>query len=275
VLTTVGRISGLPGVEHAAAAFQTPFTPGGDNSIFSIRGREHNANDPAPHADYAFVSSDYFKSLGLPILKGRGFQPSDMRAGNYFAPNSVAIVDAELAKRFWPDGDALGGGVSWSPTGPWASVVGICATAQLKDLAEESKGTFYLPSYFGASTIVVRTSGDPRTLISARRDQVLAVDLINCPRYKDNGRASGNHAETRRFAVVLLASLHLPMPGLACMACLRSPCLNARERLHSHGLELACDVLVMVIKQGSCWSRLVASLVGHAYAHVMESLLLE
>jgi putative ABC transport system permease protein len=44
------RIAGLPGVVHAASAFQTPFTPGGDNSMFSIRNRVAGANDPAPHA---------------------------------------------------------------------------------------------------------------------------------------------------------------------------------------------------------------------------------
>ena len=126
------RIAALPGVTHTAACFQTPFTSGGDNSVFAIRGWQKNPNDPSPHADYAFVSSDYFKSMGLPILKGRDFQPSDMRAGNYFAPGSVAIIDEELAKRFWPNGDALGGGISWDPKGPWATVVGIAATAQLK-----------------------------------------------------------------------------------------------------------------------------------------------
>jgi putative ABC transport system permease protein len=280
--SVLGRISGLPGVEHAAAAFQTPFTPGGDNSIFSIRGREHNANDPAPHADYAFVSSDYFNSLGLPILKGRGFQPSDMRAGNYFAPNSVAIVDAELAKRFWPDGDALGGGVSWSPTGPWATVVGICATAQLKDLAEESKGTFYLPSYFGASTIVVRTSGDPRTLSSAIRDQVLAVDPTQ-PVYdiKTMDERVAITLETRRFAVVLLGifgALALMLAGIGLYGVLA---FAVSQRTREIGIHMALgaqarDVLVMVIKQGMLlvvFGGLVGVAAAYASTRVMESLL--
>jgi hypothetical protein len=74
------------------------------------------------------------------MLKGRGFQPSDMRAGNYFAPNSVAIVDEELAKRLWPNGDALGGGVSWSPTGPWARSLESARPHNWKDLAGESRG---------------------------------------------------------------------------------------------------------------------------------------
>ncbi|HEV2837663.1 MAG TPA: ABC transporter permease, partial [Pyrinomonadaceae bacterium] len=180
--SVLSRVSGLPGVVHAGAAFQTPFTPGADNSIFFIRDRQAAPGDPRPHADYAYVSANYFKSIGLPILKGRDFEPSDMRAGNFFGTNSVAIVDEELAKRYWPNGDALGGGISWSPEGPWATVVGISATAQLKDLTEKSKGTFYLPSYFPSSTLVVRTSGDPLSLVPAIREQVLAVDP-NQPTY--------------------------------------------------------------------------------------------
>ena len=69
----IARVSSLPGVVHAGAAYQTPFTPGADNSVFSIRGSQANPGDPPPHADYAFVSSDYFKTIGLPILKGRDF----------------------------------------------------------------------------------------------------------------------------------------------------------------------------------------------------------
>src|ERR1051326_2555505 len=61
------RVSALPGVVHAAAAFQTPFTQGGDSSMFHIRDRHAGADEPGPHADYAFVSADYFKSIGLPI----------------------------------------------------------------------------------------------------------------------------------------------------------------------------------------------------------------
>src|SRR5260370_1587205 len=128
-----------------------------------------------------------------------------MRTDSLFGPNSVAIIDEELAKRFWPHGDALGSGISWSKEGPWATVVGIAATAQLKDLAEESKGTFYLPSYFRAPTLVVRTSGDPRSLTRAIREQVLAVDK-NQPIYdiKTMDQRVASSLDTRRFAVVLL-----------------------------------------------------------------------
>ena len=274
----LGRVSALPGVQHAGAAFQTPFTSGGDNSMFSIRGRQANPGDPRPHADYAFVSADYFSAIGLPILKGRGFEPSDMRAGNFFAPNSVAIVDEELARRLWPNGDALGSGISWSEQGPWATVVGICATAQLKDLAEQSKGTFYLPSYFSSSTLVVRTANDPKALAGAIREQVLAVDP-NQPVFdvKTMEERVAMTLETRRFAVVLLGIFGTLALLLAAIGLYGVLAFAVSQRTREIGIHMALgararDVLLMVIRQGMSLV-IIGVVLGVAGAFVLTRLM--
>ena len=280
----LARVSALPGVVEAGAAYQPPFTPGLDNSIFFIRGWQANAGDPPPHADYAFVSYNYFRAMRIPILKGRDFQPSDMRAGNYFAPNSAAIVDEELARRYWPNGDALGGGISWSREGPWATVVGICATTQLKDLTEPSQGTFYLPSYLGNSTFVVRTAGDPRSLTPAIREHVLAVDP-NQPVYdvKTMEERVAVTLETRRFAVVLLGifgGLGLLLAAIGLYGVLA---FTVSQRTREIGIHMALgaparDVMFMVMKQGM--SLVLAGVVlgvagAYAATRAMRSLLFE
>lgn len=276
------RISALPGVEHAAAAFQTPFTSGGDSSIFSIRDRRAAPKDPRPHADYAFVSWDYFKAIGLPILKGRGFQPADMRIANQYGSNAVVIVDEELAKRFWPNGDALGAGISWGSDGPWWTVVGVCATAQLKDLTKESKGTFYLPSYSSSSTIVVRTARDPRPLTSSIREQILAVDP-NQPVYdiKTMDERIAATLETRRFAVVLLGVFGVLALLLAAIGLYGVLAFTVSQRTRDIGIRVALgaqsrDVLVMVIRQGMLLVVIGTALGvmgGYALTRLIQSLL--
>ena len=277
------RISALPGVEHAAAAFQTPFTSGGDSSMFSIRDWRAEPGAPSPQADYAFVSWDYFKAIGLPILQGRGFQPEEMRAGNYFAPNSVAIIDTELAKRFWPNGDALGAGIRWGGSdGPWATVIGICATAQLKDLTKQSKGTYYLPAYFSSSTIVVRTAGDPHVLAPRIREEIQAVDP-NQPVYdvKTMEERVTASLQTQRFAVVLLGIFGTLAMLLAAIGLYGVLAFSVAQRTREIGIHLALgaqnrDVLIMVIKQGMLLVVIGAAVgVGGAYAStkLIQSLL--
>jgi putative ABC transport system permease protein len=138
-----------------------------------VEGR--SAQDPLVTANYEVVSPDFFSTLGIEVVAGRPFTEAD-RSG---APR-VAVVNELLARRLWPNGDALGSRVSFDGfEGPWWTVVGIIANVHRFDAAEEPPLQVMVPWgqdpwYF--MTFVLRSEGEPEALMPAARRAVWDVD---------------------------------------------------------------------------------------------------
>jgi putative ABC transport system permease protein len=120
----------------------------------------------------AHVSSRYFETLGLPIVRGRAFTPAEVAAN---AP--VAIVNETLARSVWPGVDPLGRQVR--PDGakePWREVVGIARDAKYLFLTESPLGAYYAPLPLpSGGTFVIRATGSPRAALASMTD--IARDL--------------------------------------------------------------------------------------------------
>ena len=109
----------LPGVTHAAIANCLPLSDACDRTGMDIEGRPIGAGEPKPEVAMNMVSGGYFDAAGIPLVAGRAIADSD-RAG----AKRVALVSESAARRYWPDGGALGArvqlAVGWGDENDWA-----------------------------------------------------------------------------------------------------------------------------------------------------------
>jgi predicted permease len=176
VRSAVDNLAAQPGVLAAAAVAPLVFDPDdGGSCSFAIAGRPVGPNDPGPHSQLTFTTADYLKVMQIPLLSGRWISAADTAD-----TESVAVVDARLARKYWPNQSPIGQHISFGCTGKRALVVGVVATVRLSSLEEDtSDGMRYYPFTQGmniAADFLVRTNGDPYREASTLRAAVASAD---------------------------------------------------------------------------------------------------
>jgi macrolide transport system ATP-binding/permease protein len=168
------RVVSLPGVEAAALAARLPFSINFNVQQFHIPGHA-SPNDLGFSLQNTRVSADYFRTLGVPILQGRGFNQSDTPT----SPN-VIVINETMAKRFWKDRSPLGERIRLrTADGPAFEIVGIAADHRIRTVGEQPEPYVH----FAASqqmnafqVILARTSGDARRLVEDIRRELAALE---------------------------------------------------------------------------------------------------
>ena len=167
------RVRSLPGVRSAAVVSLLPFS-GRTSDGYIVEGHEPETGGLAPNAQDREVSPGYFQTLEIPLLRGRDFLASD-RADSPL----VAIVDETLARRYWPDGDAIGKRIRYSWSDQWMTIVGVTGGVKNSNLKDDMAPHFYYP-YAQSQTremyLTVRTVGEPAAATGAIRSEVQALD---------------------------------------------------------------------------------------------------
>jgi len=174
VASIVASVRSIPGVREAAAA-QMPVPIGGRPDPRVLEGCVARANAPSSVPVLA-VGDGYFAAIGLPILRGRGIERTDV-AGS----PPVAVVSESVASRCWPGLDAVGRRVRVSDAAAWATVVGVVrdpmashALAGILPMAP-----VFLPAVQrggAVGSLLVRAEGDALSLAHPVRDAIRAVD---------------------------------------------------------------------------------------------------
>ena len=162
-------VRAVPGVEAVELCQVVPFSGDGQGGPFRVEGVEQEEK-------VAWLRSStpgYFDAMGMPVLKGRTFAPSDTETSL-----PVAIVDEKLASMYSPDGDLLGRRIRIGG-GPWLTIVGVVPNVKNRKLDENAWPYIYRPysQWVRRNTmLVVRTSVDPSTIVGSVRQEVTKLD---------------------------------------------------------------------------------------------------
>ena len=176
----VDRLRGLPGVRAAAATASLPLGAGTVEWSVEVDGRQ-NALGELSTPYMVSVTTDFFRAMGVKLVRGRAFGPED---GERSAP--VTVVSESLVREFWPGQDPLGKRIRLTgPDIPWMTVVGVVRDVRPEALSDPPRPTYYVltPQFARmvgfadqGMTVVLRTDGDPSTLINPARSVIREID---------------------------------------------------------------------------------------------------
>jgi len=254
------RLESTPGVQSASTIFPLPLN--GDRFVisFEIEGRPMAPKDQ-PAGDFFTAGVGYFRTMGIPILKGRDFDDRDKHGST-----PVVIVTEAFVRQHFPNEDPIGKrikpGISSieNEDSMWREIVGVVGDVRNRNLSTESKPAYYVPHTqvpFSQMVGVVKTTGEPRSLISAVTKDVAAMDpdlpLFGVKSMDEYLSASVTAPRFNTTLLTIFASVALVLTIVGLYGVMS---YSVAQRRNEIGIRLALgaqsrDVLLMIVKQGS------------------------
>ncbi len=247
------RLRALPGTESVALS-QLPMLGNGATSYMSVTIGGHPVNI-YPN----WIDQDFFKTMGIPLLRGRNFLPNE--------PNAV-IVSESLARKQWPGVDALGKPL-WRDGPNKDIIVGIAGNARIKSMSDGDAVEAYWPvqsANIPAMTLVLKTAGEPGSHLSQARAIVETLDPKLFPYIwllKTGFRKNAEALEKVAMIVSLLGLVAISMSGIGIIGLVA---YSVSQRTKEIAIRLALGakrfhVIAAVLKQ-FCWPIAIGTIAG-------------
>ena len=282
----IARASSLPGVGHAALASSLPIDGSNWNSIFIVADKPVPERSKLPSAAFTPVSTGYFETMGMRLLRGRLFDRTE-------TPDSskVIVINETLARRLWPGEEAIGKRLKqgWPETpdrpgkpgeyfSPWRQVVGVVSDVKFNGVTNETPMQAYLPLVHDNArsvALVVRSSTEPTSLASAIEAIVHDLDK-DLPLFQVRTMEQMLDASfaRERMSMLIFAVFAIVAVALASVGLYGVVAHGVTERTHEIGVRMALGadarhVLGLVVRQGLSMA-LVGTAIGLAGAFALS-----
>jgi putative ABC transport system permease protein len=276
------RVSRLPGIQAVTWSSNMPFWSSASRGVF-IQGQEQQRKAETISTVTNSIDVDYFNTMQIPLLQGRAFNEADQEGSL-----PVVVINEDLARRYWPQGNAIGNHLRLSGDTVQRQIIGVVKNSNYTTLGEAPQPCLYLPlrqNPGGMVVLYVRSAGDPSLVLAEVQRGIRDVDPgVQVTDVRTGAKLVNQVLWNARIVLGMLGLFGLLALALASVGLYGILAYSVSSRRREIGVRMALgasrlDVLRLVLRQGMMLVGIgvavglgISLLVGRAFSRMLFGL---